>query len=639
MCGICGYVDRDAATPSGTLEGMNALLSHRGPDDEGSYRHGSVSMAMRRLAVIDLKSGQQPITDETGTTWVVLNGEIYNYRELREDLVARGHLFVTQSDTEVLVHLYEEEGEAFVAKLMGMFAFALHDRRRRRLVLARDRFGEKPLYYFASEGLFAFSSEIPSLLAHPRVERVVDLEGLRYYLATGMVPTPLTLLRGVRSLTPGHVLSVGVDGVATSRPYFRIEYRPDPGLRDPDRAARRVGEALANAVRRQLVADVPVGAFLSGGIDSSSVVAIARGLKPDPIRTFTVRFPGADYDEGEVAAAVARHLRTRHVEHRVERQGFVEEDFWRVLDHVGLPFIDTSAIPTSKVSELARRDVTVCLSGDGGDEMFAGYTIFGLARRMRSASRLPRPLLEGARRVFSLTSGVPWLPGGVRFRQLRRGLEVVRLPDRMQVFALQQIFGSEEVEALCQNGMAPSLILPLDNTMTEETAGTERWSFMRRMMLSRTRFNLEADMLVKVDRMSMAHSLEVRAPFLDPEVADVAWSLPDDLLLRDGVGKWIVRRAVSSLLPEEVFRHPKQGFAIPLHRYQNDLYRSLVREVLLAPQALHRLFSHTALERLLSFSLEQQSDNARLSVFRASHQAWAMAQLFGWADRFHVSLP
>jgi asparagine synthase (glutamine-hydrolysing) len=638
MCGICGYIDPRGGVPQGTLADMTAKLVHRGPDDEGSYRHGPVHLAMRRLAVIDLKSGHQPITDESGALWVVLNGEIYNYRELRQGLMARGHRFSTESDTEILVHLYEEEEERFLPKLMGMFAFALHDRVRKRLLLARDRFGEKPLHYFKDGHGFAFSSEVASLLSHPGVPRVLDLEGLRYYLTTGIVPSPLTLLRGVRTLPPGHSLMAGEDGSETIRPYFRLTYRPDPALRDPERAVARVGEALSNAVRRQLVADVPVGAFLSGGIDSSSVVAMAMRLKKDPIRTFTVRFPERTYDEGEIAAAVARHLGTHHIEHFVEREGFVEEDFWRVIDHVGLPFVDTSAIPTSRVSELARRHVTVSLSGDGGDEMFAGYDVFPLARRIRAVSSLPRALLQAGRGVADLSRHVPWVPGGKSLRRLRRGLDVALLPERMQDFAIHQLFGEPEVIGL-QTPEGPSLALPLENVMTAEAPEERHWTPLRRLMAIRTRFHLEADMLIKVDRMSMAHSLEVRAPFLDPEVADVAWSLPDDALLRDGVGKWAVRRAVSSMLPEVVFSHPKQGFAIPLHRYKNDAYRTLVRRLLVAPQPLHALIARPALERLLSLVLEQQADTARLSVYRATHQVWAMAQLFGWVERFRVRLP
>jgi asparagine synthase (glutamine-hydrolysing) len=638
MCGICGYLDPAGTVPPETLGGMTAKLRHRGPDDEGTYRHGGVHMAMRRLAVIDLKSGHQPIGDESGSLWVVLNGEIYNYRELRQGLLARGHRFATESDTEILVHLYEEEQERFLPKLMGMFAFALHDRARRRVLLARDRFGEKPLHYLHDGGTFVFSSEVASLLEHPGVPRVLDLEGLRYYLTTGIVPSPLTLLRSVRTLPPGHSLLVHEDGGEEIRPFFRLRYAPDPALRDPNRAVARVGEALSNAVRRQLVADVPVGAFLSGGIDSSSVVAMAMRLKADPIRTFTVRFPERTYDEGEIAAAVARHLGTHHIEHSVEREGFVEEDFWRVIDHVGLPFVDTSAIPTSRVSELARRHVTVSLSGDGGDEMFAGYDVFPLSRQVRRVSSLPRLLLQAGRGVADLSRHAPWLPGGKSLRRLRRGLEVALLPERMQDFAIHQLFGEPEVLGL-QAGNGASLVLPLENVMTAEDPEERDWTPLRRLMAIRTRFHLEADMLIKVDRMSMAHSLEVRAPFLDPEVAEVAWSLPDDMLLRDGVGKWVVRQAVSAMLPEIVFHHPKQGFAIPLHRYKNDAYRSLVRRLLLTPQPLHDLIARPALQRLLSLVLEQQTDNARLSVYRATHQVWAMAQLFGWAERFRVRLP
>jgi asparagine synthase (glutamine-hydrolysing) len=270
--------------------------------------------------------------------------------------------------------------------------------------------------------------------------------------------------------------------------------------------------------------------------------------------------------------------------------------------------------------------------------MFAGYDVFPLSRRVRRVSSLPRVLLQAGHGVADLSRHAPWLPGGKQLRQLRRGLEVALLPERMQDFAIHQLFGEPEVIAL-QTAQGAPLVLPLENVMTAEAPEERHWTPLRRLMAIRTRFHLEADMLIKVDRMSMAHSLEVRAPFLDPEVAEVAWSLPDDVLLRDGVGKWVVRRAVSNMLPEVVFNHPKQGFAIPLHRYKNDAYRSLVRRLLITPQPLHDLIARPALERLLALVLEQQTDNARLSVYRATHQVWAMAQLFGWAERFRVRLP
>jgi asparagine synthase (glutamine-hydrolysing) len=639
MCGICGFVETGNVSPPETLARMNDRLRHRGPDDEGTYRHGAVSMAMRRLAVIDLGTGHQPIGNETGDVWVVYNGEIYNFQELREGLLARGHTLRTRSDTEVLVHLYEEEGEGFVPRLMGMFAFAIHDRARRRLLFARDRFGEKPLFYHHTPERLVFASEIRSLLEHPSVPRVLDLESLPYYIRTGIMPSPLTLLKGVRSLPPGHIMVATEAGEATVKPYFRLQYTPDPALREPKAAVERVREALTNAVRRQLVSDVPLGAFLSGGIDSSSVVALATRLRPDPIRTFTVRFPGADYDEGEIAAAVATHIGTRHHEHRVERAAFAEDDFWRIIDHVGQPFVDTSAIPTSMVSQVAREQVTVCLSGDGGDEMFAGYDGYQWAVPIQRAARSPRLLLGLAHAALRAASQAPWIPGSARLRRLRRGIEVARLPQRMQMFAMHQMFGEEELEALTVPGARSVVTLPDENLMTRDPPGEEGWSFLRRMLSYSTRFNLEADMLVKVDRMSMVHSLEVRAPFLDPEVAQVAWSLPDELLVRDGVGKWIVRQAVADLLPEVVFRHPKQGFSIPLHRYQNDTYKALVRRILLDRHDLHSVLSREAIERIVALGLDQQSDNVIRSVFRATHQIWLLTQLFGWAQRFGVRTP
>ncbi len=638
MCGICGFVETGIASPPETLGRMNDRLRHRGPDDEGTYRHGPVSMAMRRLSVIDLGTGHQPIGNETGEIWVVFNGEIYNYQELRAGLIARGHTLRTRSDTEVLVHLYEEEGEGFIPRLMGMFAFALHDRTRKRLLFARDRFGEKPLFYHHTPERLVFASEISSLLEHPSVPRVLDREALPYYLRTGITPSPLTLLRGVRSLPPGHLLVVTESGEARVKPYFRLQYTPDPKLRDPHAAALRVREALTNAVRRQLISDVPLGAFLSGGIDSSTVVALASRLRPDPIRTFTIRFPGADYDEGDVAAKVAAHIGTRHNERWIDRAAFEEADFWKILDHVGQPFFDTSAIPTGMVARVAREQVTVCLSGDGGDEMFAGYNHYHWARPIQIASVGPRALLRLAEAALAAAGRASWIPGASTLRRLRRGLEVARLPERMQILAMHQMFGEEEVEALENPAAAGVASLPSDNLMTRQEPGEERWSLLRRMLAYSTRFNLEADMLIKVDRMSMAHSLEVRAPFLDPEVAQVAWSLPDELLLRKGMGKWIVRKAIADLLPDVVFQHPKQGFSIPLHRYQNEAYDKLVRGLLLDRHDLHALLSRPALERLLAARLGQQSDTALRTVFRSSHQVWLLAQLFGWTKRFKVSV-
>jgi asparagine synthase (glutamine-hydrolysing) len=632
-------IDPERRTAPGMVARMNDLLHHRGPDDEGRYEHEGITFAMRRLAVLDLDTGRQPIANETGDIWVVFNGEIYNHRELRDRLTGRGHRFATRSDTEVLAHLYEDEGEDFVSSLRGMFAFALHDRRRDRVVFARDRFGEKPLYYHGRPGLFVFASEVRSLLAHPEVPRVLDTEALRYYLKVGYIPAPLTMLQEVRSLPAGHLMTIDADGTRAVRPYCSLDFVPDPDLRDPVRAATAVRETLFQAVDEQLVADVPVGGFLSGGIDSSSVMAVASVLRSDPLESFTVRFSTAGYDEGAIAAAVAVRLGTRHRVEQVRDAGFQASDFWHIVDHVGLPFFDSSAIPTRMVAAHARRHVTVCLSGDGGDEMFAGYPVFDWCGRVRLVSRLPRSILALGHGVLRLAGRLPWASPLAPIRQIARGLEAAQLPEACQFVAVHELFGATEIAALTRPAAGVSMVLPPENRLTEPDERSRRWTPLRRMMAWRIRHSLEADLLVKVDRMSMAHSLEVRAPFLDPRIANLAARLPDDQLIRGTVGKWILRRAMKDLLPDSVFTHPKHGFSIPLHEFQNVAYRNLAGDLLLTSHPLHALFRKDALADLIGRGMGQRTDTATHSVYRSSHQLWALLQLFGWARRFEVRLP
>jgi asparagine synthase (glutamine-hydrolysing) len=619
------------------LETMADPLRHRGPDDEGAALFDGAGIAMRRLAVIDLETGHQPIPNETNDVWLVQNGEIYNYLELREWLVSRGHRFRTRSDTEVLVHLYEEEGEALTERLKGMFAFAIYDQRNGELLLARDRFGEKPLFYYAGDDAFVFSSEIKSLVAHPLVPRELSLEALPYYLKVRFTPEPITLLRHVSILPAGHVLKLK-DGQIRITRYYHPDYEPDPELNDVEVAAERVRETLSAAVERQMVSDVPLGGFLSGGIDSSSVMAFANRSRGEAVQTFTVRFPSAAYDEGVVAESVAKHLGTRHQVHQVRDATFLEEDFWRIIDHVGFPFADSSAIPMSMVSKFARRHVTVCLSGDGGDEIFGGYEAFLWGLRVRHASYLPKFVLRTAEAAVSLGSRAPWLRHTGGLRRYRRGLEVAALPEPQQLLAMHELFGDDELTELASPTGDAQLTLPRENRMTGSEPGSERWSYLRRMMSWRTKYNLPSDMLAKVDRMSMAHSLEVRAPFLDPDLAALGSRLPDDMLLRDGVGKWILRRAVRDLLPDAVFRHPKRGFSIPLHLVKNETYEALAREALLGRSPLHRLLDRNAVQKLLDFALLQQHDTAEKSVYRASHQVWSLLQLFAWVERFGVEV-
>ncbi|RME94866.1 MAG: asparagine synthase (glutamine-hydrolyzing), partial [Bacteroidetes bacterium] len=370
MCGICGIINFQniPASPSRPVRvaEMNTRLWHRGPDEAGDYHDECVSLAMRRLSIIDLAGGTQPLYNETRNVLAFLNGEIYNYRELREELLAAGHQFRTQSDTEVLVHLYEEYGSAFVQRLRGMFAFCVYDRQRNYCLLARDPFGEKPLFYHHAEGELSFASELQALLANDRIPRRLNQEALPYYLRTSLVPSPLTFFADVDSLPPGQLLHVSSEGVRLE-PYFRITYQPDPGIKSLADAKALIEPQLRQAVERQLVSDVPLGAFLSGGIDSSTIVALAQQLSGEKLKTFTVRFEEQDFDESPIARRVAKYVGTDHYELTVPNQTFTPDIFWMIIERVGQPFRDSSAIPSFFVSQEIRKHVKVALSGDGGD--------------------------------------------------------------------------------------------------------------------------------------------------------------------------------------------------------------------------------------------------------------------------------
>ncbi|MBK8480844.1 MAG: asparagine synthase (glutamine-hydrolyzing) [Proteobacteria bacterium] len=638
MCGICGVQAPRLADRAAHVARMNQALFHRGPDGVGQFDGDEVSLAMRRLAIIDLAGGQQPLKNEDGALTIVFNGEIYNYRELRQRLEARGHRFATASDTEVIVHLYEDHGAAAVPLLKGMFACCVHDRRDGSLFLTRDRFGEKPLYYWhdPAQG-FAFSSEVRSLLELPLVPRRLDREALGYYLRLGMVPAPLTMLRDVRMLPAGHWMRYR-EGQLTIGAYDEPAPRANPALADPEAAAEAVHATVLAAVRRQSISDVPLGAFLSGGIDSSTVVALLQQVVSGPVKTFTVRFEEAGYDESGIARAVATHLGTEHHELVVPNLGFGAEDFWRIVDHVGLPFYDTSALPTYVLSKYVREHVTVALSGDGGDEMFAGYPFFRWGQTVAAARRVPEVLRRGAAAV---ARGVgAWVPASqaTRWRRLRRGLEATLQPPELLPVTVGGLFELGELETLVRDPAVLETAAGALGLATALPAEAESWSVLRRLMHYRVKVNLPEDMLTKVDRMSMAASLEVRAPLLDPDVAELALSLPDALLISGGVGKSILRRAMRRELPAVVFDHPKRGFSIPLHRFQNAAYAELAHDLLADNPAagLHELLAPETLRHLLTRGLARQSDDVESSVFRASHQLWALMQLGGWLRRFGV---
>ena len=639
MCGICGINTTLSTedTPA-IVSRMSQALTHRGPDDAGQHSRRQCSLAMRRLAIIDLAGGQQPIFSEDERLVIVFNGEIYNFQVLRTMLQKRGHHFQTQTDTEVIVHLYEDEAEKAPQFLNGMFAFCIHDQIDNSLFIARDRFGEKPLYYYCDpQNGFAFSSEIKSLLECPFVPRRLDYEALGYYMRVGYVPAPLTMFKDIHILPPGHWLKWR-DGQLTVQPYFHIDYRPDPTLAREEAAGEAVQEALKQAVSRQAISDVPLGAFLSGGIDSSAVVATLQSTTNRPVKTFTMRFEEDSYDEGEIARQVAAHLGTDHHEFVVPNVSFQTDDFCRIVEHVGLPFLDTSAIPTYILSKQIRQVVTVALSGDGGDEMFAGYPFFRWGLTIRQTQKLPPSLIRAGANLSNWLSRQPGLSQVGRLRRIRRGLQGATYPAHLLPIMVHSVFEPTELTPLlrCPKVLAvANSDLPRFSRLPEEA---KAWSPLRQLMYYRLKHTLPDRMLTKIDRMSMAASIEVRAPMLDPDLAELSMRLPDHHLLNRGVGKSILRKTVRGKVPEIVFTHPKRGFDIPLHRFQNEQYRHMAQDLLLRNDGIMQLFAPNAMTNILNTGLNQQANRADRSVYRASHQLWGLMQLSAWQQRFEVSV-
>jgi asparagine synthase (glutamine-hydrolysing) len=572
MCGICGMLRLDGTRPDrGVLEAMNETLRHRGPDSDGMHLEGPVGLAMRRLSIIDLAGGDQPISNETGDIHVIQNGEIYNYRELAQELRAKGHSFRTDSDTEVLVHLYEEEGPDFVKRLRGMFGIAVWDSPRQRLVLARDRYGIKPLYYRSAPDSLAFASELKALLELPDLSREVDLEAVEAFLAFNVIPTPLSIFREVRKLPAGHLL-VHEDGGETIREYGR----PRPVSKDelrresPEALEEELRQRLSDSVRAHLVADVPVGVLLSGGIDSGVLTALAAEHTTGPVNTFTIGFDEREFAEQEGARRVARRYGTDHHELIVRPDSY--ELLPRISEVFDEPFADTSALPTYLVSELAAEHVKVVLSGEGADELFGGYYWYVgdvMAPRLGRIASAAKPLVD---RIPS-TSGTRRLDD--RVKRFARGSHLGPV-DRHAAWS--HVFSPEAraelIERKPPDGSDP---LRLHRQRYSESAGAEELTRMQDIDIGTY---LVDDILTKIDRASMAHSLESRVPFLDPVVADFALALPARHKVRGLTKKRLLRRAARPLLPPENARARKRGFTLPVAAWFRGPLESFARDVL-----------------------------------------------------------
>lgn len=629
MCGICGIIDfrkSDKSKRIALVDKMNNAIFHRGPDGEGRFNDNIASLAMRRLSIIDLVGGDQPIWNSDRSICLFMNGEIYNYKELKVTLLNKGHIFYTNSDTEVLLHMYQEYGLDMVSDLRGMFAFCIYEVSSEKFHFGRDRFGEKPFYYYYAEGRFSYSSEVASLLEDDKVKRVINHEALDYYLASAYVPEPITLLRDVHTLLPGHTMTLTAEGIEIDQ-YFKIDYSSNKEkINNLDEAKAYIEPYLRSAIDRQLVSDVPVGAFLSGGIDSSTICAVLQSNSDTPINTFTARFEESSYDESPIAREVAKHIGSNHHEVTIPNSEFSEEMFWKIVDHVGLPFADSSAIPTYEITKEISKHVTVAISGDGGDEIFAGYSMFDWWRKIDKISSVPKVI----RQLGLSTLNANILPiGSDKVRQLKRGISASMKGRKYISTEIHRMFFDDELEYLLKDGFGNDFNYYIDLPNTFDS-----WTPLRKAMFHRLRFNLVDDMLVKVDRMSMANSLEVRAPFLDPDLYEASLNISDELLMHNGVGKKIIRDIMKPHLPDIVFNHPKTGFAIPLHKFENEEYYHLVDTLINKDSSIYHLFDE---EELIKIKNNRSHKNTKHSTaYRTSHQQWSILLLFGWVKRFGI---
>lgn len=606
MCGIAGIAgtEPDVRQDVGTIRLMCNAIVHRGPDDEGFYIRDGTGLGMRRLSIIDLAGGHQPIHNEDRNVWVVFNGEIYNFLELRRDLESRGHRFYTHSDTEVIVHLYEELGTDCVRKLRGMFAIALWDERRKSLLLARDRLGKKPLHYALHSGNLYFSSEIKSLLAVKPALADVDGEALLSYFQFGYIPDPFTAFRPIRKLPPGHLLEFEAGRIRV-RSYWDL---PSYGTIDPGSEHECLDELerrLEEAVKIRLISDVPLGALLSGGVDSSIIVALMARANSGPVKTFSIGFPHEDFSETSHARAVAERFATDHNEF------IVDPDFSETLDKLTHmleePFADSSILPTYHVSRLARQHVTVALSGDGGDELYAGYDRYQINLRRRVFERIPAWVGRAYRNYI-----YPRLPHATLGRKFAYNASLGtrdRYIDSMSYLPTdlreRSIFSSDFLDCAASHPSPAELFRNYyDRAPSEDALG--------RMQYLDTKTYLTADVLTKVDRMSMATSLEVRCPLLDHEFVEWSTSLAPQWKLRIGQSKYALKKLAERLgVPGSAIHRPKQGFAMPLvHWFRKEL-KSGIGHILLEPRSLARgYFNPSGVQRLLEEHWQGRRDNS-----------------------------
>jgi asparagine synthase (glutamine-hydrolysing) len=626
MCGIVGELNFDSERPVQTerLQWMCRLLEHRGPDDEGIFVDRNFGMGMRRLSIIDLETGKQPVHNEDKSVWVVFNGEIYNYLELRQQLIDKGHDFYSRTDTEVIVHLYEERGVDLVSELRGMFGLSLWDRKQRILLLARDRVGIKPVFYRLDTTGLTYASELKALLG-PECSREINIQALHDFLSYNYIPGPNTVFAGIYKLPAGHRL-VCRDGRVSVDEYWDVRPRAERKVpATEEELSANLIEHLRDSVRSHLMSDVPLGVFLSGGVDSSAIVALASEIT-SPVKTFSIGFDDKSFNELDRARKVSAHFNTDHHELVVKPDAIhILPKLVRCFDE---PFADSSAVPVYYVAQLARDQVKVVLSGEGGDEVFAGYETYSAWKLASLYKRLPRWLSAGL--IPAAVQRLPVSHKKISFDyKAKRFVDGALLPPLEAHFAWKVIFSEDAKTSLCrswqQNGLQPSL-----RVFEQHFKAMPQGDVLSRLQYVDMKVYLPDDILVKVDRMTMAHSLEARVPFLDHLLVEFATSLPSRWKLKGFKKKYLLKKVLAQLLPKEIIRGRKRGFNVPIPAWLSGPLQPLVRDVLSSRHISETGFlDEHRVEGLLTSHFQKRADYSR--------QIWGLLILMLWREAFLVS--
>lgn len=624
MCGIAGIFRRDGAVPSQDhIQNMTRLLAHRGPDGEGYHLDNSIALGHRRLSIVDLSAaGTQPMQNEDGQYWLTYNGEVYNHLTLRDDLLSHGHQFVSQTDTEAIVHGYEQYGSEVLQRLNGMFAFAIWDAAAQTLFIARDRIGIKPLFYGLFDDVFLFGSELKAILAHPAAQRELDPIALDLYLSLNYTPAPYTLLKGVRQLLPGQYLTISrEDFQPRCQTYWDVRYDQPLNIGFDD-AQVEFERLLRAAVEKRLMADVPLGAFLSGGLDSSAVVAEMKAITDD-VKTFSIGFGERKFNEAPYAKHVADHLRTQHFEKIVtpELATILPKVVWHGED----PLADSSMIPVYYLSQMTREQVTVALAGDGADEILAGYPTYLATQWARGLSWLPHQLIQNT--VQPILNQLPTTEGKVsRGEKLSRFMAGVGLSWQEAHAVWRQIHTTAQKRALIRPDFLPdqNTLFATYKSYYDKSRSDD---MLANLLYVDTRFYLPNDMLVKVDRMSMAHSLEARVPFLDHELVEFVAKLPSNYKLKGQIGKFLLRASMKNRLPQNTLQRPKEGFNIPASKWLRGELSDLMHDTLTQEHlASMGIWQEQGVRKMMNDHQQRKGDYG--------HQLWGILTLGIWWGQF-----